>query len=166
MLETVYVGLSQLPKLTSLAIRFPSSRHPQPTTVIPGMPHLHALKITDIDPLCYPDDISILFLHSKRLRELKMHWSPRIREDREPSVKLHDYFRKCITAKSPLAIKKLSFQNLHALQTDDLEMAMDQSVLEDVTILNSPDPLEEISTSFIETSWRAPDPHMSKIKSL
>ncbi|GAM34616.1 hypothetical protein TCE0_015r02304 [Talaromyces pinophilus] len=36
LMETVYLGLPKLPKLTSLSIRFPSSRHPRPIYVVPG----------------------------------------------------------------------------------------------------------------------------------
>ncbi|QVM13148.1 hypothetical protein D8B26_007764 [Coccidioides posadasii str. Silveira] len=166
MLETAYIGLSQLPRLTSLTVRFPSSRHPRPTTVIPGMPQLRSLKITDIDPLCYPDDISTLLLHSRKLRELKMHWSPRMREAQEPSVTLHDYFRKCIAAKSPLRLRKIALQNFYALHTDDFETALDPDMLEDVTTLNSPGVYDPslAGMTFVESSW--PPPKCPGIRSL
>lgn len=66
-LETVCQGLAQLQNLQSLTLRFPSSRHPRPTTIIPPMPNLRILKVTDIDPLCYPDDISLLLYGSKKV---------------------------------------------------------------------------------------------------
>ncbi|KAL2001541.1 hypothetical protein VTN02DRAFT_1639 [Thermoascus thermophilus] len=154
MLETVYVGLSQLPNLTSLTVRFPSSRHPRPMTVIPPMPHLRSLKITDIDPLCYPDDISTLLHKSRKLQELKMHWSPRMREAQEPSVMLHDYFRKCIAAKEPLRIKKLALQNLYAVHTEELNTAFDQAVIEEISVLNNPG-VDETTymNTFVDNSW-------------
>ncbi|OJJ51061.1 hypothetical protein ASPZODRAFT_127067 [Penicilliopsis zonata CBS 506.65] len=155
MLETVYIGLAQRPKLTSLTIRFPSNRHPRPTTVIPAMPHLRCLKVTDIDPLCYPDDISTLLLDSRKLRELKMHWSPRMRNAQEPSVVLHDYFRKCIAAKQPLKITRLAFQNLYARHVADAHFAFDQAVLQEVTMLNDAGGTE---FSFIDNSWPAVPP--------
>ncbi|WEW61128.1 hypothetical protein PRK78_006618 [Emydomyces testavorans] len=168
MLETAYIGLAQLPKLTSLTVRFPSSRHPRPTTVIPPMPHLRALKITDIDPLCYPDDISTLLLRSKKLRELRMHWSPRMRETQEPSVTLHDYFRKCIAEKSPLRLRKVALQNFYALHTDDFETAMDPAVLEEITTLNSPGVYDASLTAmtFVENSWPTLNNKCRSIKSL
>ncbi|KAI2000467.1 hypothetical protein LOZ49_006704 [Ophidiomyces ophidiicola] len=168
MMETAYIGLSQLPKLTSLTVRFPSSRHPRPTTVIPAMPHLRSLKVTDIDPLCYPDDISALLLHSKKLRELKMHWSPRMREAQEPSVTLHDYFRKCIAAKSPLRLRKIALQNFYALHTDDFEAAIDPVVLEEITTLNSPGVYDASmsAVTFVENSWPPPAKQCLGIKSL
>lgn len=168
MLETVYVGLSQLPNLTSLTVRFPSSRHPRPTTVIPPMPHLRSLKVTDIDPLCYPDDISTLLHKSRKLEELKMHWSPRMREEQEPSVVLHHYFRKCIAAKSPLKIKRLSLQNLYALHTEEFTTAFDQSVIEEITTLISPGIDETTSlNTFVDNSWPShPPTDKLRIKSL
>ncbi|KAJ5498887.1 hypothetical protein N7453_007938 [Penicillium expansum] len=158
MLDTVYTGLTQLPKLTSLTIRFPSSRHPQPTFVIPGMPHLRCLKITDIDPLCYPDDIATLLCKSRKLRELKLHWSPRMRDAHEPSVSLHDYFRKLIASKQPLAVKKFSFQNLYAFHTDDFNYAFDPTTVEDVTFLSGVEGSSLVNT-FVESSWPTVPPH-------
>ncbi|CAG8903884.1 unnamed protein product [Penicillium egyptiacum] len=158
MLDTVSTGLTQLPKLTSLTIRFPSSRHPQPTFVIPGMPHLRCLKITDIDPLCYPDDIATLLSKSRKLRELKLHWSPRMRDAHEPSVSLHDYFRKLIASKQPLAVKKMSFQNLYAFHTDDFGFAFDPTTVEDVTFLSGLEGPSLVNT-FVENSWPTVPPH-------
>ncbi|KAJ5497080.1 hypothetical protein N7463_009067 [Penicillium fimorum] len=158
MLDTVYIGLRQLPKLTSLTIRFPSSRHPQPTFVIPGMPHLRCLKITDIDPLCYPDDIATLLCKSRKLRELKLHWSPRMRDAHEPSVSLHNYFRKLIAAKQPLTVKKMSFQNLYAFHTEDFNFAFDPTTVEDVTFLTGVEGSSLVNT-FVESSWPTVPPH-------
>ncbi|OJD13155.1 hypothetical protein AJ78_06358 [Emergomyces pasteurianus Ep9510] len=154
MLETVYQGLAQLPKLKSLTLRFPSSRHPRPTTVIPAMPHLRALKITDIDPLCYPDDISTLLHQSKKLRELKMHWSPRMREAQEASVFISDYFRKCIAAKSPLKLKNIAFHNLYSLHREEITFGIDYATLEAITVLTAPTGGTGIDNmSFVEHSW-------------
>lgn len=159
MLDTVFTGLTQLPKLTSLTIRFPSSRHPQPTFVIPGMPHLRCLKITDIDPLCYPDDIATLLCKSRKLRELKLHWSPRMRDAHEPSISLHDYFRKLIASKQPLAVKKISFQNLYAFHTEDFSFAFDPTTVEDITFLSGVEGSSLVNT-FIESSWPTNPPHI------
>ena len=158
MLDTVFTGLTQLPKLTSLTIRFPSSRHPQPTFVLPGMPHLRCLKITDIDPLCYPDDIATMLWKSRKLRELKLHWSPRMRDAQEPSVSLHDYFRKLIVNKQPLAVKKMSFQNLYAFHTEDFTFAFDPTTVEDVTFLTGVEG-SSLANTFMENSWPTVPPH-------
>lgn len=166
MLETVYSGLTQLPRLNSLTIRFPSSRHPQPTFVLPGMPHLRSLKITDIDPLCYPDDIATMLLKSRKLRELKLHWSPRMRLAQEPSVSLHDYFRKCIAAKHPLPVKNLCFQNMYAFHSEEFNIAFDPTTVEDVTFLSGTDSFGLVNT-FVENSWPTVVPHKKlRIKSI
>ncbi|KAJ5218677.1 uncharacterized protein N7498_000776 [Penicillium cinerascens] len=166
MLETVYSGLTQLPKLTSLTIRFPSTRHPQPTFVLPGMPHLRSLKITDIDPLCYPDDIATMLLKSRKLRELKLHWSPRMRNAQEPSVCLHDYFRKCIASKQPLPVKKLCFQNMYAFHSEDFNIAFDPTTVEDVVFLSGTDSLGLVNT-FVDNSWPTVVPNKKlRIKSI
>ncbi|PLB38031.1 uncharacterized protein BDW47DRAFT_117546 [Aspergillus candidus] len=168
MLETVYQGLAQRPRLQSLTLRFPSSRHPRPTIVIPAMPHLRHLKVTDIDPLCYPDDISTLLFHCRKLRELKMHWSPRMRNAQEPSVKLHDYFRKCITARRPLALKKLGLQNLYALHSEEFNLAFDPSTCEDVTILsNTGSESPYFMNTFVDSTWPTAPPNTRlRIKSV
>lgn len=168
MLETVYLGLAKLPKLASLTVRFPSSRHPRPTIVIPPMPRLRVLKVTDIDPLCYPDDISTLLLKSKKLRELKMHWSPRMRTEQEPSVMLHNYFRKCIAAKQPLAVKRISLQNLYALHSEDFNLAFDPKTVEDVTVLSNTGPeVPNSMNTFVDSTWPTnPPTHDLKIKAM
>lgn len=167
MLETVYLGLTQLPRLTSLTIRFPSSRHPRPTIVIPAMPHLRYLKFTDIDPLCYPDDISTLLWKCKKLQVLNMHWSPRMREEQEPSVMLHDYFRKCISTKQPLRVKKIGLQNLYALHTEEFKLAFDQSTTEDVTILSNTKADDfNFHNTFVDSTWPITPPHVARIKSV
>ncbi|BCR89959.1 uncharacterized protein ACHE_51157S [Aspergillus chevalieri] len=160
MLETVYLGLAQLPRLTSLNVRFPSSRHPRPTIVIPPMPHLRRLKLTDIDPLCYPDDISTLLWKCKKLKELNMHWSSRMRNAQEPSVMLHDYFRKCISAREPLAVRKIALQNLYALHSEEFNIAFDPNTVEDVTVLNntgSDGP--SFMNTFVDRSWPTNPPN-------
>ncbi|RDW63142.1 uncharacterized protein DSM5745_10253 [Aspergillus mulundensis] len=168
MLETVYLGLAQLPKLTSLTLRFPSSRHPRPTTVIPAMPHLRYLKITDIDPLCYPDDISTLLYKARKLKELKMHWSPRMRNMQEPSVMLHDYFRKCISAKQPMAVKSFALANLYARHSEDFNLAFDSNTVEEVTMLH--EVRSELTTlnTFVDSTWPATPPNNKpmRLKSL
>ncbi|KAL2837967.1 hypothetical protein BJY01DRAFT_251196 [Aspergillus pseudoustus] len=165
MLETVYLGLAQLPKLTSLTIRFPSSRHPRPTIVIPAMPHLRYLKITDIDPLCYPDDISTLLWKARKLKELKMHWSPRMRNMQEPSVMLHDYFRKCIVAKQPLTIKKFGMANMYARHSEDFNLAFDISTVEEITMLNENKLEAGALNTFVDSSWPVAPTHQPKLKS-
>ncbi|KAF2493639.1 hypothetical protein BU16DRAFT_592071 [Lophium mytilinum] len=134
MLDTVYLGLANL-KISALHLRFPSTRGTQPVTVVPVMPHLVALSVTNIDPSLNQDDISTL-LCSRKLQDLRMQWSPRMVDSKKPCVRLHDYFKRS-TGSSRLRIKKLAFQNLHTETTDDLYRAIDQERIEEVTILNS-----------------------------
>jgi hypothetical protein len=168
MLDTVYTGLVELPKLTSLSIRFPSTRHPRPIFVIPAMPHLLALKVTDIDPLCHPDDISTLLAKSRNLRDLTMHWSPRMRELQEPSVVFHDYFRKVLSRKSPLKLRKIAFHNLYARNSIDATKAIDQGTIEDITFLSNCGPEDATYSTFIDKSWmtRPPPTSQGHIKSM
>ena len=78
--------------LASLTIRCQTRRTPRPTTIISPLPNLKTLVVYDIDPLCYPDDISLLIFGSKKLENLKLHWSPRMRAAGEESVNLMSIF--------------------------------------------------------------------------
>lgn len=158
LLETVYVGLAQLPRLQHLWIRFPSSRHPRPLIMLPPMPHLRSLAVTHIDPLCYPDDISTILARSRNLRELTLHWSRRMREEQEPSVVMHDYFRRCILDKSPLKLKKMSLYNLYARHSDDVHEAVDLSELEEFVALSGSSFDDGSHASFVDRSWRKVPP--------
>lgn len=75
------------------------------------MPSLRRLKISNLDPLCYNDDVSVLLLHAKKLEDLRMHWSPRMRKEAEPSTNLQTYFGRCINAGKQLAVKHFAMQN-------------------------------------------------------
>ncbi|KAI5291592.1 hypothetical protein KEM54_003185 [Ascosphaera aggregata] len=154
-LETVYQGLLQAKDLKALTIRFPSSRHPRPTMVIPPMLNLEFLKITDIDPLCYPDDISTLLAQSRKLKDLRLHWSPRMKQSQEASVRLSEYFRKCSSLNKPLKLKSISFQNFYAPYSEEMETAFDNTYLEEMHVLDSPAIFSDDyhPVSFVETSW-------------
>ncbi|KAJ9604200.1 hypothetical protein H2200_011034 [Cladophialophora chaetospira] len=134
----VYAGLAKLSKLESLWVRFPSNRSPQPAYEIPALPSLKSLTFTHYDPLCYPDDISTLLLHASKLQHLIMHFSPRMREQGEPSVVLTHFFRKNISAKKKLRLKSMGVYNLlnSADPTECLE-AIDSSGIEHFTTLNT-----------------------------
>jgi hypothetical protein len=111
------------------------------------------LKVTDIDPLCYPDDISTLLSKSPHLEDLRMHWSPRMRENQEPSVVVHDYFRHCIRNKAPLKLKKVAFHNLFSRHTNDWQEASDDSVLEELTFLNGFSEDSPSHHTFFDKTW-------------
>lgn len=110
-LKTLYQGLATHDTLTSLTLKFPKSRMPRPSVMIPPMASLRAFKATDIDPLCYPDDLSMLFLHSKRLEDVRMHFSPRMRRDAEPSASFQTYFGRCEKAGYLMKLKHFAIQN-------------------------------------------------------
>lgn len=110
-LKTLYQGLAASNSLTSLTLRFPSSRLPRPSVVIPAMPSLRVFKAFDIDPLCYPDDISLLLLGSKELQDVRLHFSPRMRQEAEPTLSLETYWGRCFKANYVPKIKHIAMQN-------------------------------------------------------
>ena len=57
------------------------------------MPPLRALKLLDIDPLCYADDVPNCLADLQSLRHLNMHFSPRMPAAHEPSVSRYTFFR-------------------------------------------------------------------------
>ena len=136
MLPTVWLGLAQRPNLTSLSVRAPSGRAPRPSLLVPPFPSLRSLTIKNIDPLCYPDNISLLLQGSKNLEHLKMHWSPRMREAREPSVNLHTYFGRVIAAQERMALKSIAFQNLYAFNESTFQQCLVPDKIESFTMIS------------------------------
>ena len=135
---TVYAGMAKLARLESLWIRFPISRSPQPAYEIPPLPNLKSLTFTYYDPLCYPDDVSTLLLHARKLQHLTMHFSPRMREQGEPSVMLTHFFRKNIAAKIKLHLKSFGLYNLlNSADPSECINAIDPSHIEHFTTLNT-----------------------------
>ncbi|KAF2643718.1 hypothetical protein P280DRAFT_487666 [Massarina eburnea CBS 473.64] len=166
-LQTVYEGLMHKSNLTTLTLRCPSRRIPRPTTVVPPLPNLKTLIVYDIDPLCYPDNISLLLLTSKKLENLKLHWHPRMRETGEESVNLLNYFGRCIAAKHRVPIKRLAFYNLYARnQGDGFETVMDNSRMMEVHIINSMGSADPMNV-FLDNTWKIngnqPVPHNLKV---
>lgn len=116
-LKTLYQGLQLSSTLTSLTLKFPSTRDPRPSVIIPPIANLRKLKASDIDPLCYPDDISMLLLGSKKLEDLRMHFSPRMRREAECSLQLDTYFGRCLRADYQIPLKHLAIQNFFGPNT-------------------------------------------------
>ncbi|KAK5148771.1 hypothetical protein LTR04_000528 [Oleoguttula sp. CCFEE 6159] len=137
LLKTVYQGLALRTSLTSLAIKFPSSRAPRPTVVIPPMPNLRYFRAEGMDPLCYPDDISVLLVGSKKLEDLRLHWSPRMRNEAEPSLSLLTYFGKCFAAQYQIPLKHIALQNFYGPNNSEFDRVYDSKKLESVTLINS-----------------------------
>jgi hypothetical protein len=112
------------------------------------------LVVYDIDPLCYPDDISLLLAASKKLENLKLHWNPRMRRDGEESVNLLAIFGRCIAARCTLHLKRLAIYNLYTrFAGDGFQDVVDHDAQVEVTVINSMgsnDPM----TVFLDNSWR------------
>ena len=157
MLPTVWLGLAQRPRLQALTVKFPSSRVPKPTMTVPPMPQLNWLKITDIDPLCYPDDISSL-LESKELRHLKLHWSPRMREARETSVVLYSYFGRLLAKGNKLALKSLAFQNLYTQHDHVIHNLLEKTVEQLEMINSSVGAGDSGDMVFVDYGWKTSPP--------
>lgn len=153
-LSTVYQGLLNKHSLTSLTLRCQTLRIPRPTTVIPPLPHLTTLVMYDIDPLCYPDDISLLLLTSKKLENLKLHWNPRMRDTGEESINLMGLFGRCLAAKVQIKLKRFAMYNLYTrFFGDGLDYVLDSHVIEEITMINSlgsSDPM----TVFLNDTWK------------
>lgn len=119
------------------------------------MSNLQLLKITDIDPLCYPDDISLLLLGSKNLRHLKLHWSPRMRDARELSTHESAYFGRCAAAGYSIPLRTVAVQNLYTYHDISGCNLFDHTAMEEVTFLNSTNGFgDDPSTVFVDFSWR------------
>lgn len=171
LLSNVYSGLANLPKLQTLHVRFPSNRSPRPLAVLPGLPHLRSLTVTDIDPLCYPDDIATTLFASPKLETLKLHWSPRMRDVGEPSIQIQSYFRHNISAKQKLKIKHIAFHNLFAMASPEIKDVMDHSRLEGFTMLNSFGADDQAAPQsslaiFLDSSWGRPPENLAQLKSI
>ncbi|WPG99522.1 Hypothetical protein R9X50_00233700 [Acrodontium crateriforme] len=124
-LKTLYHGLAAHDTLNCLILKFPSTRIPRPSVLIPPMPHLRRLKVTDIDPLCYPDDISLLILHGRKLEDVRIHFSPRMRREAEPGLNLGTYFGRLEKANLKLPVRHFGIQNFFGVQLHVLEEILD-----------------------------------------
>ena len=155
MLPTVWQGLAQKNSLTKLIVKFPSNRQPRPVMLVPPIPNLQYLHIFDIDPLCYADDVSLLLFGSKKLLDLKLHWSPRMRESREPSVHQAAYFGRCAAAHYSIPLKSIAVQNFFAYHgSSDCAQAINTSTVQELTYLNSTNGIDdEGGTAFMDGSY-------------
>jgi hypothetical protein len=136
------------------------------------MPHLRSLTITDIDPLCYPDDIAMALFASPKLDTVNLHWSPRMRDAGEPSVHLYSYFRHNISAKKKLKLKQIGFYNLFALTSPEIDGIIEFSDIQSLTMLNSfglddQDGHHQPSlAAFLDSSWARPPGNLIGLKSI
>ena len=154
MLPTVWQGIAQS-TLTQLTIKFPSMRHPQPITIAPPIPNLKSLKVLEIDPLCYADDISLLLSGSKKLEDLKLQWSPRMKEAREPSININSYFGRCLSSNYSIPLKSISIQNLFTPNDETCGSIINNATVREITLINSnTGDGDEAANVFIDNRWR------------
>ncbi|KAF2764701.1 hypothetical protein EJ03DRAFT_249984, partial [Teratosphaeria nubilosa] len=154
-LKPLYQGLTTHATLTSLTIKFPSARIPRPTVLIPPIPSLRAFRAIDIDPLCYPDDISLLLSTSPNLRDLRLHFSPRMRQAAEPTLSLQTYFGQCWKANYLPPLRHFALQNFFGHKAEGLDAIFDPETLESATFLDTFGGLEgEGRHVFVDSTWR------------
>lgn len=166
MLPTMWQGLATKSTLTDLTVRFPSQRHGRPVVLVPPMPNLKSLKLYDIDPLCYADDVSSLLMEAKKLEELKLIWSPRMRDAREPSISLDSFFSKLMAAPYTLPIKRIAIKNLYTINNTLCSNVFDCAKMEEVAFINSVGGSgDDAIYAFLDNSWRLSRvDHMPNIK--
>lgn len=157
MLPTVWQGLGQS-TVTHLVIKFPTTREPKPIALAPPVPDLKSLKIYDIDPLCYPDDISLLLLESKKLEALSLVWNRRMLEARELSVTMNTYFGRFLSGPYRLSLKSVAYKNLYTHHTSGCQETFDFSRLEKLTWIDNTGGLGNIGESgFLDPMYRVDD---------
>lgn len=123
--------------------------------MVPPITNLRKLRITNIDPLCYPDDFSLLLLQAKKLEDLRLHWSPRMREEAEPSINLRTYFGKCLEAKYKIPLKNLAFQNFYGVNNGDLKDICNPETIRGTDFINCFGGSQGgPATVFIDDTWK------------
>ena len=150
MLSPVWQGLVTKAKLTHLTVRMPSSRFPSPVIVAPPLPNLQYLAITHIDPLCYPDMISSLMVDSPKLKDLCLHFSPRMREERDPSLSLYTYFAPLFATGRTLKLHSIAIQNAFVRNQGIWQGIYDHKLIVEMTKIDSSGGVnDEADLSFI-----------------
>lgn len=162
-LKTLYQGLAARNTLTSLTAKFPSSRLPRPSVCVPAMPNLKVLKAIDIDPLCYPDDISYLILGSKNLQDLRLHFAPRMRQKAEPTLSLETYFGRCFKAGYTPKLKHFAMQNWFGPNHPAMGTVMNPESCESMCFLDTFGGVQGGSANvYVDDTWRLELPPGSK----
>lgn len=154
-LLTLYQGLAMRDTLTHLVIRFPTSRVPRPTVLIPAMPNLRAFWAFDIDPLCHPDDMSLLICGSKKLLDLRLHCSPRMRSQAEPSLSMDMFFGRCMREGYKLKVRHFAMANFFGRKLDMMEEIYDRGYCKSCTFLDTFGGAKTTSaTVYIDDTWK------------
>lgn len=137
MLPTIWNGLSAKKSLQRLTMRMPTTRDPLPMITAPPLRNLVYFHVRDIDPLCFPDNIGEVLYHAKKLEVLKLHFSPRMRRERDPSLNLDAFFGPVKTTEYLMPLKVLALQNFFASNGGVFPDVHDLEVAEELTLLNS-----------------------------
>lgn len=152
----LYSGLAKLKDLRALYLRFPSDHLPHPKTVLPVLPKLRQLSFTDYDPLCYPDDLSMVVLHATELESLSMHFAPRMKAANE-SVPLRDLFHRVVAAKQRLRLRSFAVYNVLSNTDPEINEIFLPDRFEELTLLNSFEPAcasqKSQAVQWIDRSW-------------
>jgi hypothetical protein len=108
--------------------------------------------LANLDPLCYNDDVSVLIAEAENLKTLKLHWSPRMRQEREPSVNISTYFGRIAASARKLTLENLSMANLFSRNDAALAEAIAFDKLVFITFINCMD-MDDPSTVFMDKTW-------------
>ncbi|KXT11188.1 hypothetical protein AC579_835 [Pseudocercospora musae] len=152
-LKTLYQGLGAHNTLTSFTLRFPSTRVPRPSVLIPPMLNLRVFRAMDVDPMCYPDDISMLMLHSKKLEDVRLHFSPRMRAEAESIMNLNLFFGRCHKAGYKLKVKHFALQNWFGPNVLGFDQIFEVESCKSITFIDTfggNDP----RTVFVDDTWK------------
>lgn len=154
-LKNVYQGLALRTTLTSLTLKFPTRQLARPAVLAPPIPSLHYLKVTDIDPLCYPDDMSTLILHARKLVDLRLHFSPRMRQQADPSMNLAMFFAGLQREKRLLSLRHVGVQNFFGRYATGMDDVADARCAESAAFLDSwgGGNTSNLKTVYIDNLW-------------
>jgi hypothetical protein len=134
------------------------------------MPSLRVFRAMDIDPLCYPDDISLLFLASKQLQDIRLHFSPRMRQVAEATLSLETYWGRCWKASYTPPLKHLAMQNWFGSNSSGMGSILDLSNCASMAFLDTFGGAQGGSANvYIDDTWRniprgTETPHFRTIK--
>jgi hypothetical protein len=129
------------------------------------MPRLRSLHLENLDPLCYNDDPSLLISEATNLETLKLHWSPRIRRERELSVSMAHFFGRVWAQKRGPRFKNIAFANLFSRNDYQLEENMNLEHLQSVTTINCMNG-DDPHTIFVDKTWTSRSARATEMKSL
>lgn len=106
------------------------------------------------------DDMSMLLLHSKKLEDLRLHFSPRMRRECESSLSFHSMFGRCAKAGYLLNLKHFALHNFFG-NMDGMDLIFNPETCKSVTFLDTfGGPGSSPSNVYIDESWREIPMHM------